>query len=83
MEVTCSSDFQQTTWCYSPEYRTPHNHCCENPSPKYMLMSYHQNEGQNHNIKTASRSFKNVAEFRYLEIIVINQNLIHEEMIVQ
>jgi hypothetical protein len=24
---------------------------------KYMLLSHHQNAGQNHNIKTASRSF--------------------------
>jgi hypothetical protein len=25
-----SVDFQQTTWCYIPEDRTLHNHCCEN-----------------------------------------------------
>jgi hypothetical protein len=32
--VTCSSetsvDFQRTTWRYSPENRTLHNHRCEN-----------------------------------------------------
>jgi hypothetical protein len=28
---------------------------------KYMLLSHHQNSGQNHDIKTASRSFQNVA----------------------
>jgi hypothetical protein len=31
MEVTCSSeisvDFEQPTQIYTPEYRTPHNHC--------------------------------------------------------
>jgi hypothetical protein len=33
---------------------------------KYMLMSRHQNSGQNHNIKTAHRSFENVAKVTYL-----------------
>jgi hypothetical protein len=31
---------------------------------KYMLMSCHQNAGQNHNIKVANRSSKNVAELK-------------------
>jgi hypothetical protein len=34
MEATFSSktsvDFRRTTWCYIPEDRTLHNHCCEN-----------------------------------------------------
>jgi hypothetical protein len=30
---------------------------------KTMLLSCHQNAGQNHNIKTANRSFQNVAQF--------------------
>jgi hypothetical protein len=33
LEETYSSetvDFQWTTWCYIPEDRTLHNHCCEN-----------------------------------------------------
>jgi hypothetical protein len=34
---------------------------------KYMLLSCHQNAGQNHDTKTANRSFKNVAQFKYLE----------------
>jgi hypothetical protein len=33
---------------------------------RYMLLSHHQNEGQNHDIKMANRSFGNVAHFRYL-----------------
>jgi hypothetical protein len=34
---------------------------------KNMLLSYHQNLGQNHYIKLAKRSFENVAQFTYLE----------------
>jgi hypothetical protein len=43
-------------------------------------MSHHQNEGKNCNIKTGSRSFENVAEFRYLGTTVTSQNLIHGEI---
>jgi hypothetical protein len=35
---------------------------------KYMLLSRHQNELQNHNIQIANRSFENMAQFRYLGI---------------
>jgi hypothetical protein len=45
---------------------------------KYMLLSRHQNTGQNHNIKIANRSFENVAHFKYLGTTVSNQNLIQE-----
>jgi len=34
---------------------------------KYMIMSRHQNLGQNQNIRTANESFENVAKFKYLE----------------
>jgi hypothetical protein len=37
---------------------------------KYMLLSRHQNAGQNHDIKMADRSFENVAQFKYLGITV-------------
>jgi hypothetical protein len=37
---------------------------------KHMLMSHHESAGQNHNIKTANRSFENVAKFRYLGTII-------------
>jgi hypothetical protein len=39
---------------------------------KCMLLSRHQNAGQNHNIKIANRSFENVGQFRYLRTIVNN-----------
>jgi hypothetical protein len=45
-----------------------------------MLLSRHQNAGQNHNIKTGDTSFENVAQFEYLGTRVTNQNLIQEEI---
>jgi hypothetical protein len=33
---------------------------------KYMLLSHHQNAGQNYNVKIANRLFENVSQFRYL-----------------
>jgi hypothetical protein len=47
---------------------------------KHMLLSRHQNVGQNRNIKIANTSFKNVAQFKCLGTTVTNQNLIEEEM---
>jgi hypothetical protein len=47
---------------------------------KYMLLSRHQNGGQNHNIKICDRSFENVTQFNYLGTTVTNQNLIQEEI---
>jgi sorting nexin-29 len=47
---------------------------------KYMLMSCHQNAGQNHYIKKANRCFENAAKFKYLGTTVTNQNMIHEEI---
>jgi hypothetical protein len=47
---------------------------------KYMLLSRHQNAGQNHDIERANRCFENVAQFRYLGTNVTNQNLIKEEI---
>jgi hypothetical protein len=35
---------------------------------KYMLLSHHQNVGQNWDIKIANRSFENVSQFKYLEM---------------
>jgi hypothetical protein len=45
-----------------------------------MLLSRHQNAGQNHNIKVANRSFETVAQFKYLGMTVTNQNLILVEI---
>jgi hypothetical protein len=44
-----------------------------------MLMSHHQNAGQNHNIKIANRPFENVAQHKYFGMTVTN-NLIQEEI---
>jgi hypothetical protein len=45
-----------------------------------MLMSCHQNTGQNHDIKIANRSSENVEQFKYLGTTVIIQNLIQKEV---
>jgi hypothetical protein len=45
-----------------------------------MFLSRHQNAGQNYNIKIANKSFKNVAQFKYLGTTVTYQNLIQEEI---
>jgi hypothetical protein len=45
-----------------------------------MLLCHQQNAGQNHDIKTDNRSFGNVAQFKYLELTVTNQNLTHKEL---
>jgi hypothetical protein len=34
---------------------------------KYVVMSCHQNAGQNHHFLTANKSLKNVTKFKYLE----------------
>jgi hypothetical protein len=47
---------------------------------KYMLLSHHQNVGQNRVIKTANTSFENLSQFKYLGTTVTNQNLIRKEI---
>jgi hypothetical protein len=44
-----------------------------------MLLSRHQNKGQNLNLKTGNRCSENVAQFRYFGTIK-NENLIQEEI---
>jgi hypothetical protein len=46
---------------------------------KYMLLSRHQNAGQNRDIKIGDRSFENVSQFRYLRTTVTNENLMAKE----
>jgi hypothetical protein len=41
----------------------------------YMSLSHHQNEGQNHYIKTVNTFFENVAQFTYLEMTLTYQYL--------
>jgi hypothetical protein len=47
---------------------------------KYLLLSCHQNAGQNHYIKIANRSSENVAQLKYLRTTVTNHSFIHEEI---
>jgi hypothetical protein len=47
---------------------------------KYMLLSRHQNAGQNQDIKIGNRCFENVAKLKYLGTTVTKQNSIHEEI---
>jgi hypothetical protein len=44
------------------------------------LLSYHQNAGQNPDIKIANRSLENMAQFKYLEMTITNPNLIWKEI---
>jgi hypothetical protein len=46
---------------------------------KYVVMSCHPNSGQNQSVMVANESFENVEKFKYLEMIVTNQNHIHDE----
>jgi hypothetical protein len=47
---------------------------------KYVLLSGHQNVGQDQDINIATRSFENVSQFKYLGMSVTNQNLIQEQI---
>jgi hypothetical protein len=47
---------------------------------KYMIMSHHQNSGQNQKIRTANELFENVAKFKHLGMTLKNQNDIHDEI---
>jgi hypothetical protein len=49
--------------------------------PKYMLLSRHQNAGQNHDINIANRSFEKVAQFKHLGTAVRNQILLRRKLI--
>jgi hypothetical protein len=45
---------------------------------RYMVMSRNQNAEQNHKIKTDSKSFERVEEFKYLGTNLTNRNSIHK-----
>jgi hypothetical protein len=45
-----------------------------------MLLSRHQNAGQNHDMKIADKYLKNVGSFGYLRTTITNRNLIQEEI---
>jgi hypothetical protein len=45
-----------------------------------MLLSCHQNEGQNWDLKMGNRSFENVPQFKYFGRTVRNKNFIEKEI---
>jgi hypothetical protein len=47
---------------------------------KHIVVSLHQNVGQDHSLLTANKSFENVARLRYLGTPVTNRNSNHEEI---
>jgi hypothetical protein len=47
---------------------------------KYMLLFHHQNAGKNLELKIGNRCFENVAQFRYLGMMITNENLIQREI---
>jgi hypothetical protein len=47
---------------------------------KYILLSRHQNAGQNRDINIANKSFENVSQLKYSGTTVTNQNLIQKEI---
>ena len=47
---------------------------------KYMVMSWDQNAGRSHSMKSDNSSFERVEEFKYLGTTLTNQNSIQEEI---
>jgi hypothetical protein len=47
---------------------------------KYMLITCYQTAGQKHSTKIVSRSFEEVAKFKYLGTTLTDQNCMHKEM---
>jgi hypothetical protein len=47
---------------------------------KCMLVSRHQNVGQNQDVKISNRLFENVSQFKYLGMTVTNQNLMRRKL---
>jgi hypothetical protein len=45
-----------------------------------MLLSRHQNAGQNHDIKIGNTCLENVAQSKYFGTTITNKNLIEEEI---
>jgi len=47
---------------------------------KCMIISHHQNAGQNHTLLVANKSFENVSELKYFRTSVTNQNCILKKL---
>jgi hypothetical protein len=47
---------------------------------KYMIMSRHQNSGQNRNMRIANELFENVAKVKYLGTTLTYQNCVCDEI---
>jgi hypothetical protein len=47
---------------------------------KHIVVSHHQNVGQNHNLLIHNKSCKSVAKFKYFQTRVTNENCIHKEI---
>jgi hypothetical protein len=47
---------------------------------KYMLLTRHQSARQNLDLTLDNRCFRNVGQFRYLGMMITNQNMIQEEI---
>jgi hypothetical protein len=67
-------------WCESVDASKEVGLELNTEKTKYMLLSRHQNAGQNHYIKIGNRCFENVAQFRYLGVTITSQILIQEEI---
>jgi EAL domain-containing protein (putative c-di-GMP-specific phosphodiesterase class I) len=46
----------------------------------YVIVSHHLNLGQNQNIRIVNESLENVAKFKYLGMMLTNQNDIRDEI---
>jgi hypothetical protein len=44
-----------------------------------MVVSRHQNTGQNHNVLITNKSFENVAKFKHSATTATNQNSLHKK----
>jgi hypothetical protein len=51
-----------------------------NPEKTKYMLSRSQKTGRNHSIKTANRSFEDVAKFKYFGTTLTDQNCMHEEI---